>query len=373
MTPDEVLMAQAIELARCAKPSPNPRVGSLFVRDGEIIGKGFHKRAGSAHAEIAALESAGERAKGATVYVTLEPCNHHGRTAPCTEALIAAQVARVVIGVADPNPNVLGRGTDRLREAGIEVVMGVSQRECAELIASWRTFVLRGTPRVIVKVGMTLDGRIATRLRESKWITGPEARHDGHLLRARADAVLVGVGTVLADDPMLTPRNVDIVGALPVRVVLDTFLRTPTSSVLAKTAMEAPVWILHGKEAPRDQVIALRAMGVETLEVRCSEDRVDPAEALVVLGRRGITELLVEGGGEVHGTFLDARLGDELVAYIAPKLFGGRDAFAAFGGTGIGRLSEAHLLANLQAQMIGSDLKVTAEFTDVHRDYHSDR
>lgn len=370
---DEAFMREALALASQARPSPNPRVGCVIVRDGVIVGRGFHRRAGLAHAEVAALDDAGDRARGATAYVTLEPCNHHGRTPPCTDALLRAGVARVVLGSGDPNPHVEGRGKDRLRAEGVEVTEGVLERECSALVESWRTCVLRGFPLVIMKVAMTLDGRIATRTRQSKWITSEAARRDGHLLRARADAVLVGIGTVLTDDPMLTPRDVAVVGALPARVVLDSRLRTPTTSALARTANDAPVWVLHGPDAPAERAEALRAMGVECIEVPLEDDRLSLEHALRALAQRGVCEVLVEGGGAVHGGLLDAGLGDRLVAYLAPMMFGGRDAFPAIGGTGAGAIGDARALRDWRFEALGPDLKITAEISDVHRDHHSDR
>ncbi len=370
---DSDFMGEALALAARSRPSPNPRVGCVIVTDGAVVGRGFHKRAGMAHAEVEALEDAGARAKGGTAYVTLEPCNHHGRTPPCTDALLAAGIRRVVVGVEDPNPHVAGRGADRLRAAGVTVDLGVERAACEALIESWRTCVTRGWPLIVMKVAMTLDGRIATRTRASKWITGEAARRDGHALRARADAVLVGVGTVLSDDPMLTPREVPVVGALPVRVVLDTRLRTPVSSALVETANDSPVWILHAHDAPSDRVHALRARGVETVSIAIENERIGLHAAMRELGARGITEVLVEGGGAVHGSLLDVGLGDRLVAYVAPKIFGGRDAFPAFGGVGAGSVAEARALRGWRVEPVGDDLKITADFAYVHGDYHSDR
>ncbi len=370
---DERFMLEALALAGRSRPSPNPRVGCVLVADGVVVGRGFHRATGMAHAEVEALEDAGARARGATAYVTLEPCNHHGRTPPCTDALLAAGVRRVVVGIEDPNPHVVGRGADRLRAAGVEVVMGVAREEASALIASWRTAVLRGWPAVILKVGMSLDGRIATRTRASRWITTEASRLDAHGLRARADAVLVGVGTVLTDDPMLTPRGVDVPGALPARVVLDTRLRTPLTSALVATAHDAPVWVLHAEDAPAERASALRARGVETIAVALENERVGLRDALRALGARGVTEVLVEGGGSVHGAFLDAGLGDRLVAYVAMKILGGRDAFPAFGGLGAGVLDEARELRDARVERLGEDLKITAEIGHVHRHHHSDR
>jgi diaminohydroxyphosphoribosylaminopyrimidine deaminase/5-amino-6-(5-phosphoribosylamino)uracil reductase len=370
---DASFMREALALAQQARPSPNPRVGCVLVKDGVIVGRGLHRKAGMAHAEVAAIENAGALARGATAYVTLEPCNHHGRTPPCTDALLGAGIKRVVIGVADPNPHVTGRGADRLRAEGIEVVEGVESEACEALIESWKVCVTRGAPFVVMKVAMTLDGRIATRTRASKWITSEAARRDGHLLRAHADAVMIGVGTVLSDDPMLTPREVIVHGALPARVVLDSRLRTPTTSVLAKTANDAPVWVLHGPEAPSERREALRAMGVETIAVPLEDERIGLRAALRELAARGVTELLVEGGGAVHGALLDAGLGDRLVAYVAPKIFGGRDAFPAFGGIGASRVEDARALRAWRYEALGDDLKITAEMGDVYGNHHSDR
>lgn len=370
---DSGWMKHAIALAERGKPSPNPRVGCVIVRDGTVVGEGWHEFAGGPHAEVAALKAAGDRARGASAYITLEPCNHHGRTPPCTEALIAMGVSRVVFGLNDPNPNVTGNGATSLVEAGISVTSGVEVASCESLVASWKTFVTRGVPQVILKVAMSMDGRIATHTRDSKWITNEEARHDAHRLRAHADAVLVGVGTVLSDDPLLTPRNVRVVGQLPARIVLDSQLRTPTTSMLAKTAHEARVWIFCAEDALASREVALRALGVEVFRVALENERIGLRQVLARLGERGIVEVLVEGGGAVHGSFLDARLGDQLVAYLAPILIGGRDAFGAFGGVGADKVSDAPTLRDCKIEPIGTNFKLTAELRDVHRNHSYDR
>jgi diaminohydroxyphosphoribosylaminopyrimidine deaminase/5-amino-6-(5-phosphoribosylamino)uracil reductase len=373
-SPDDALwMLHAAALAQRSRPSPNPRVGSVVVRDGEVVGEGWHHAVGADHAEVAALKSAGARARGATVYVTLEPCNHHGHTPPCTDALIAAGVARVVIGVRDPNPHVPGGGLEKLRAAGIEVSTDVESEACGRVIRAWRHFVVRARPFVVLKTGMTLDARIATRTGESQWITGPDARRDAHRLRAHADAVLVGLGTVLSDDPMLTPREVPLPGPAPLRVVLDSDLRIPVTSALVRTASNTPTLVVHAQDAPADRASALQALGVETLAVARTGAHLSLEEALAALGRRGIVELLVEGGGTIHGAFLDAHAADAVVCYIAPVLVGGREAVPAFGGAGVARLTDAHRLTGLQLEHVGADLKVSAEIAHVHRDHHGDR
>jgi diaminohydroxyphosphoribosylaminopyrimidine deaminase/5-amino-6-(5-phosphoribosylamino)uracil reductase len=306
--------------------------------------------------------------------VTLEPCNHYGRTPPCTDALIAAGVARVVVGVRDPNPRVTGNGVERLRAAGIEVVEGVDAESCARSIRAWARWVQRESPYVILKAGASLDGRIATRAGHSRWITGPESRRDAHALRAHADAVMIGLRTALADDPALTPRDVPLPeGPLPLRVVLDSTARLPTQSVLARTAREVATLVVHTPDAPGERLDALRSLGVETLAVPRGEGGVDLRETLRALGARGVTEVLVEGGGAVHGALLDAGLADALVLYTAPLILGGNDARPAFGGRGAETLADARRLGGLSAEPLGDDLKLAGEFIDVHRDHHGGR
>ena len=239
---DERWMDSALGLARGGKPSPNPHVGAVVVRDGQLVAGGHHERAGEDHAEIAALRAAGDRAKGASLFVTLEPCNHVGRTPPCTDAIIAAKVARVVIGCKDPNPHVAGGGVDKLRAAGIEVVLGVREPQAGAVIAPWSKFVTLGLPYVSLKLALSLDGRIATRTGSSKWVTGADARARVHVLRARHDAIAIGIGTALADDPRLTVRETP--GSSPVRVVFDTKLRLPLHSRLVASTSEVPTWVI---------------------------------------------------------------------------------------------------------------------------------
>ena len=245
---DDKFMTRALELARGGKPSPNPHVGAVVVKDGAIVGEGFHERAGNDHAELVALKAAKSKAKGATLYVSLEPCNHVGRTPPCTDAIIKAGIARVVVGTDDPNPHVEGNGSAKLRAAGIEVVGGVRAEEAETVIAPWKKFVTRDLPFVSIKLALSLDGRIATRTGASRWVTGPDARARVHALRASCDAVAVGIGTVLSDDPRLNVR--DAQGPSPTRIVFDTKLRTPPKSRLVQTASEIPTVILTSADAP---------------------------------------------------------------------------------------------------------------------------
>jgi diaminohydroxyphosphoribosylaminopyrimidine deaminase/5-amino-6-(5-phosphoribosylamino)uracil reductase len=352
--------ARAVTCARGGHPSPNPHVGAVVVRDGEIVGEGWHERAGGDHAEVIALRAAGERARGATVYVTLEPCNHHGRTPPCTEAIARAGVSRVVYAVRDPNPDVPGRGAEALERMGVSVTEGFdapAQREAARLLAPWGCFVTKRRAHVTLKVGMTLDGRIATRTGESRWITSPESRRDVHLLRAACDAVLVGSRTVLADDPELTARHADV-RRQPARVVIDSELRTPLASKLARTARESPVWVFTREGHERGRVAALQELGVEVFAVGAA--RVDLAGVLAALAGRGVVAALCEGGGGLHGALLDAGLGDRVVCYVAPMLFGGAAALA-FGGEGVAAIADARRLRDVTVTHVGDDLRIEGE------------
>jgi diaminohydroxyphosphoribosylaminopyrimidine deaminase / 5-amino-6-(5-phosphoribosylamino)uracil reductase len=321
---DETWMQAALDAAKKGRPSPNPQVGAVVVKDGVVIGTGFHEAAGDAHAEIRAIAEAGERAKGGTLYVTLEPCNHEGKTPPCTKAILRAGITRVVIGTRDPNPNVAGGGLEALKSKGIDVVAGVLEKAAIELIRHWTKYVTVALPFLSLKLALSLDGRIATRTGSSKWVTGKVARAKVHALRAKNDAIAVGIGTVLADDPRLTVR--EVVGKNPLRIAFDTKLRLPLQSQFATTARKIPTWVLAGEtEETKERAEALAALGVRTLFVPTSaEGRVDLRLALEQLAQEGIVSLMVEGGAELAGSILAAELADELHAFIGPKLFGPR-------------------------------------------------
>ena len=354
---DGALMDRALELAALGRPSPNPHVGALVVKDGEVVGEGHHERAGEDHAEVCALRAAGTRARGATVYVTLEPCNHTGRTPPCTDALIAAKVARVVIGCRDPNPHVTGNGLEHLRKAGIGVEIGVREEDAARVVAPWSKFVTTGIPYVTLKLALSLDGRIATRTGASKWVTGSEARARVHVLRAAQDAVAVGIGTALADDPRLTVR--DAPGNSPVRVVFDTKLRLLPHCRLVASASEIPTWVICSTDAPSSSEESLTVHGVEVLRVAASaEGRIDPVAALRLLASRGVVSLLVEGGAELAGSMLAGRLADELHAFIAPILLGPRGRPGAVDWAGPATPGEAPRIARPQWEVCGHDAHV---------------
>jgi diaminohydroxyphosphoribosylaminopyrimidine deaminase/5-amino-6-(5-phosphoribosylamino)uracil reductase len=322
-TPDEKWMSSALEQARMGRPSPNPHCGAAIVKNEELVSAGHHERAGADHAEVAAIKLAGANAKDATLYVTLEPCNHVGRTPPCTDAIIKAGIKRVVIGCRDPNPHVAGGGMEKLRAAGIEVVIGVREAEANAIIVPWVKSITLGIPYVSLKLALSLDGRIATRTGASKWVTGQDARARVHSLRARNDAVAVGIGTALADDPRLTVR--DAPGLTPIRLVFDTKLRISAESRLVKTASQFATWILCGEEASSSAESLLASMGVGILRAPTSaEGRIDMTGALRILSERGVVSLMVEGGAELAGSLLASRLADELHAFVAPILLGPR-------------------------------------------------
>jgi diaminohydroxyphosphoribosylaminopyrimidine deaminase/5-amino-6-(5-phosphoribosylamino)uracil reductase len=384
---DYIQLTLQLAAQGAALVSPNPLVGSVIVKDGEIMGRGYHRYQELKHAEVWALEEAGPRARGATVYLNLEPCAHHGagkRTPPCAQALVAAGVGRVVASMIDPNPQVNGRGFALLREAGIEVGVGLMEREARRLNEKYTKFVTTGRPFVHLKVACSLDGRIATRARDSRWITGEEARAASQALRHDYDALMVGIGTVLADDPLLSDRT-----HLPrrrplVRVVLDAGLRLPLSSQLVQTARELPLiifaaesseeisarrfgpagvsqphggWPPHLDDAAARQQ-ALEALGAVVVRVGASAGRLRLASVLAELGRRELTSLIVEGGSEVAGAMIEQRLIDKVTFFIAPKLIGGRDAVPAVGGLGSERLSEALELRDVEVIQRGEDWEV---------------
>jgi diaminohydroxyphosphoribosylaminopyrimidine deaminase/5-amino-6-(5-phosphoribosylamino)uracil reductase len=335
---------------------PNPRVGCVIVRDGESVGEGFHARAGEPHAEVLALRQAGAKARGADVYVTLEPCCHHGRTGPCTEALKAAGVGRVFAAMEDPNPKVAGQGLAALRAAGIKAEAGLMDAEAAQLNRGFVSRVTRGRPFVTLKLAMSLDGRTAMGSGESRWITGEAARADAHRLRAEAGAVMTSVETVLADDPELTVRLVDT-ARQPDRIVLDTQLRTP---------LDARVWdagarrIAVSVRPPADRMEALRARGVEVALVATTRDsRVDLVSALATLGAMEVNEVLVESGPRLAGALLQARRVDELVLYVAPSLLGS-EARALAQLPGLDRLDQRLRMRFTDARQVGDDLRITA-------------
>jgi len=352
MEQDTRFMALALELARAAQgqTSPNPLVGAVVVRDGQVVGMGAHLKAGEPHAEVHALRMAGEKAQGATLYVTLEPCSHHGKTPPCAEAVVAAGISRVVVAVVDENPLVAGKGIALLRAAGVEVTVGVCAQEAKKLNEVFWHYMKTKRPFVTVKTASTLDGKIATSTGHSRWITGEAARSEVHELRRRHDAILVGVGTVLADDPQLTARaSGELYGRQPVRVILDSQLRTPLEARVVRD-LAAPTWIVTTPEAPEERRRAFAAADGVTLIALAAPLAVP--DILERLGELGITSLLVEGGAEVNGSFLRAGAIQKVVSYVSLKLAGGHLAPTPFGGTGFATMDEAVPLADLSIERV---------------------
>ena len=354
---DREMMQRALELAArgVGLVSPGPLVGTVIVdAHGEIAGEGFYIFDQVKHAETIALDQAGTRATAATVYVSLEPHAHYGRTTPCTDALIAAGIKRVVAPIEDPNPKVSGRGFAHLREAGIEVSTGLLADEAARLNEAYIHFMRTGRPFVHLKLAVSLDGKIATRTGDSRWIAGEEARARAHQLRHQYDAIMVGSGTVVTDDPLLTDRSGKARRRPLVRVVLDDRLRTPLDSQLSRTANEAPVLMFTSGSADS---VKLEQLGVEL--VRSEHGARDLAAVLAELGRREIQSVLIEGGGTLAGAFFDAGLVDKITFFIAPMIIGGQNAPSAIAGAGAERIADAFQLELVQVQQRGRDLEIT--------------
>ncbi len=354
---DESHMRAALALARrgLGQTAPNPSVGCVIVKDGRVLGRGTTAPGGSPHAERVALAAAGEAARGATVYVTLEPCAFPGKSGACTEALIAAGVVRVVVGAIDPHPKVNGAGLARLREAGIEVTEGVLRPECEAVSEGFALVQRARRPLVRLKLASTLDGRIATAKGESQWISGPEARRAVHAMRGRHDAVMVGVGTVLADDPELTCRLDGFRAAPLVRVVVDSHLRTPLLSKLVRAATEHPLWILHRDGADKLRAKALESAGVKLIELPASTIGVDLAAGMQALAKHGLTRVMVEGGASIASSLLRARLVDRLSWFHAPAVLGG-DGWPAAQAFGVTQLDEMPRFRAVSRQQWGQDV-----------------
>lgn len=342
---------------------PNPAVGCVLVREGRIVGRGWTQPGGRPHAETEALVRAGAAARDATAYVSLEPCAHYGETGPCTEALLKAGVVRVVVALEDPDPRVAGKGLGLLRAAGVEVVCGVEAEAAAELNAGFIKRVIEGRPLVTLKLATTLDGRIATHAGESRWITGEASRRRAHLLRARADAVMIGVNTAVIDDPELTCRLPGLEARTPVRIVLDRRLRTSLTGNLVSGAREHPCWVITAEHPPADRARAFRDAGVELIEVGPDADgRPDLARGLAVLGERGLTRVLVEGGSHLAASLFRAGRIDRLAWFRAPLVMGG-DGVPGAVAFGVDRLADAPSFRRLGIEAVGDDLLETYAVT----------
>lgn len=354
-------MRRALELAERGRGyvEPNPLVGCVIVKEGQVVGEGWHARYGGPHAEVEALAAAGPQAHGATMYVTLEPCCHQGKTPPCTEAILQAGIRRVVAAMRDPFPQVAGGGLRRLAAAGLEVELGLGAEEAETLNAPYLKLLTAGRPWIIAKWAMTLDGKIATRAGYSRWISGEAARQIVHALRGRVDGILIGRRTAQLDDPLLTARPSD--GAPPriaTRIVVDSLARLPSFSQLVRTARQFPTLIATGPDAPDKDLRRLAAAGCEVLPFAPPSHFERLIQLLDELGRRRMTNVLVEGGSSLFGSLLDAGQIDEVHCFIAPKLFGGQKARSPIRGAGVEQIAEALVLHRPQHRVLGDDLYV---------------
>ncbi len=356
---DEKYMRMALRRAEKARgrTSPNPMVGAVVVKGGKVVSRGYHRKAGEPHAEAIALKKAGTQAKGATLYVTLEPCSHtNKRTPPCSPLVIQSGIQRVVVAMIDPNPHVSGGGVKTLRRAGINVVTGVLESEAKKLNEAFIKYITTGMPFVTLKIAQTLDGKIATASGESKWITGEQAREEGHKLRDSNDAILVGVNTVLQDDPSLTTRIPK--GRDPIRVIVDTKLRTPLSAKVITQRSSAKTYIATLDTMPKDRIVKLLDAGAEILIARGNKGRVDLKALMKMLGGIGVTSVLIEGGAEVNASALRSGIVDKVVMFIAPVLMTGTNSLCSIGGTSPAKLSHAVRLYNVASRPVGQDLMV---------------
>jgi diaminohydroxyphosphoribosylaminopyrimidine deaminase/5-amino-6-(5-phosphoribosylamino)uracil reductase len=360
MKTDRDFMKLALEMAGTAigKTNPNPMVGAVIVKDGEIVGTGIHRKAGEPHAEVHAFRMAGGHAVGATLYVTLEPCSHYGKTPPCAILVRDSGVKRVVVAMEDPNPQVAGRGIRLLREAGIEVEVGVLEEEAIRLNERFVHNMLTGRPFVISKTAMTLDGKIAAHNGHSQWVTGMEARKNVHELRNQSDAILVGIGTVLADNPRLTTR-LEAGGKNPVRVILDSALRIPLEASVTDCS-EASTWIATTSDADPVKAKALQQKGVELIILSKDENGLNLKELLARLYEKGITDVIVEGGSYINSAFLREGLIDKFLVYLAPKILGGLHSLSPFGGKDVEGMNEAIGVRIEKIEQYGEDLCLVA-------------
>lgn len=362
---DKRMMRRALVLARkgAGWASPNPMVGAVVARGDTLVGEGYHERVGAPHAEVNALRQAGTRASEATLYVTLEPCNHHGRTPPCSLAVLNAGISRVVIGMADPNPKVEGGGADFLGSHGIQVQTGLLERECRLLNQAFIKHITTGLPYVTIKTAATLDGRIASRTGDSRWVSNEKSRRFVHRLRCELDSILVGIETALKDNPQLTARVRSRKPCRqPVRIVLDRHLRIDPSSVLVQTAKEGPLWVACSEEAPSDRGSILEAAGVELLRLPLRDERLDLRALLRELGRRHLTSLLVEGGGKTIGGFLDQELADNFYFFYAPKVLVDAEGVPMMAGGPRSAMAQATPVFDMRWKPFGDDWMAFGRF-----------
>lgn len=351
-------MRRAIDLARKAEgqTSPNPMVGAVIVKGGEVVGEGYHKQAGLPHAEIEALKNAGSKARGATMYVNLEPCCHHGKTAPCTDAIIKSGIKKVVVGMRDPNKLVAGKGNRVLRNAGIIVETGTLNKECKRFNEIFVKFIRDGKPFVILKAAISLDGKIATGGGESKWISGPQSRKRVHQIRGKVDAVMVGAGTVLKDDPRLNVRLKNWKGKQPVRVILDNKNLTPLSRRVYKTVSTGETLYVTSKRISSYLENSLMRKAVEVCILKEKEGGVHLPQLMKYLASRGITSVLIEGGATLYASALKEKIVDKIILFVAPIIIGGIKAPGLVGGDGVKRLKDAWKIKDLTVSKVDKDI-----------------
>jgi len=362
---DEKFMQLALRLAERGRGrvEPNPMVGAVIVRDGRIIGQGYHRRFGGPHAEINALEDCRESVSGATMYVSLEPCCHQGKTPACTGALIGAGLAKVIVATKDPSAKVAGRGLEQLRQAGIKIIIGPFGDQARRLNAAFFKLHRKGKPFVLLKWAQSLDGKIATRTGQSRWISNEKSRQFTHRLRSQSQAILVGIGTALADDPLLTPRPA-IRGRLPLRIVVDSQLRLPSSSQLVRTAKEVPLLIAttqHALDSHKDAAAELSRRGTELCPVCPGPGPIELDKLLDVLGDRQISNLMVEGGSQILTRFIEQQLADEVCVFISPRIIGGKDAFSPIIGKGAANIVDTLKLKDIIIRRLEEDLLIRGD------------
>lgn len=359
---DDQYMQRALDLAALAlgRTSPNPVVGAVIVKDGVIVGEGYHQKAGTPHAEIHALRQAGEHARGADIYVTLEPCSHYGKTPPCVSSLIEAGIKRVVAAVLDPNPLVSGQGINILKQAGIQTQVGVLEQSARRLNEAFFKYISTKRPMVALKTAMTMDGKIATCQGKSRWITGEEARQYVHRLRSQYDAIMVGIGTVLADDPLLNTRLENEEARDPVRIIVDGHLSLPLASQIVKTSDKLRTLVYTSHTADEYREAALKERGLEVIRIEGCHDNLDLGNLVDDLGRRKLISVLVEGGSGLNASLMEQRLVNKLYWFIAPKIVGGIKAPGPIAGNGVNTMDEALILHDMRVEQIGADLLIEA-------------
>ncbi len=368
VTDDKRFMQMALGLAESGRGrvEPNPMVGAVVVKDGRVVGQGYHESFGGPHAEVHALDEAGSSSRGATLYVSLEPCAHQGKTPPCADRLIEAGLNRVVLAVMDPNPETAGRGAERLRQAGIKVVTGVAEDEARRLNAPFFKLMTVGIPYVIAKWAMSLDGKTATRTGDSRWVSSLESREYVHKIRSQVDAVMVGIGTVLRDDPLLTCRHPEG-GRNPKRLVVDGQARLPLDSQLVRTISKAEVLVATTEHAPAERLDRLRKAGCRPITVKGKDNRVDLGELMKVLGREQLTNIFVDGGSTLTASLLEDRLVDRVMVFISPRIIGGTEAPQPVSGIGVDKVVDALALKDVCVRRCAEDILVEGLVSNVQR------